>query len=154
MTSQGNFSPGDVLTSTDLNTFSQVTLLEESFTIPSNSSTTLLFGVGSTTIDVGGWHSETTNPTRITVPYEGIYLINFSVYDLISSNRALLNVYKNTTIIGSFDSAVGEAHNDFTWSKYEKADAGDYFSGLLYQNSGVDKTADISFAVQLIRRIS
>jgi hypothetical protein len=154
MANQGEFASGDVLSAADLNAFTQVTLLEDSFDIPSNTNYTLSFGAGSTIIDVGGWHSETTNPSRITVPYEGIYQINFSVYDLISNNRALLNVYKNSTIIGSFDSAVGEAHNDFTWSKYEKADAGDYFVGVMYQNHGVTRDADISFAVQLIRRIS
>ena len=154
MTNQGDFTAGDVLQASDLNAFTQVTLLEDSFTIPSNSNYTLDYGVGTETIDVGNWHSETTNPSRITVPYEGIYVINFSVYDLISTNRALLNVYKNTGIIGSFDSAVGEAHNDFTFTKYERANANDYFYGVMYQNSGVSKTADISFAVHLIRRIS
>lgn len=154
MTNQGDFTAGDVLQAADLNAFTQVTLLEASFVIPSNSNYDLNFGAGSETIDVGSWHSETTNLNRITVPYNGIYVINFSVYDLISTNRALLNVYKNTSIIGSFDSAVGEAHNDFTFTKYERANANDYFSGIMYQNSGVDKSADISFAVHLIRRIS
>ena len=153
MTSQGDFTAGSVLQASDLNSFSQVTLLEKSFTIPSNSNTTLDFGSGSTVIDVGDWHSETTNNSRITVEYDGIYIVNFSVYDLISSNRALLNVYQNSTIIGSFDSAVGEAHNDFTFTRYVKADADDYFSGVLYQNSGTDKTTDIAFAVHLIRVI-
>jgi hypothetical protein len=154
MANQGEFTSGSVLTSTELNTFSQVTLLEDSFTIPSNTNYTLDYGLGTEIIDVGDWHSETTNPSRITVPYEGIYVINFSVYDLLSTNRALLNVYKNAGIIGSFDSAVGEAHNDFTFTKYERANANDYFSGVMYQNSGVDKDADISFAVHLVRRIS
>lgn len=154
MANQGEFTSGSVLSSTDLNTFSQVTLLEASFVIPSNTNYNLNYGAGSEIIDVGGWHSETTNPNRIIVPYEGIYVINFSVYDLISTNRALLNVYKNASIIGSFDSAVGEAHNDFTFTKYEKANANDYFYGVMYQNSGVDKDADISFAVHLVRRIS
>ena len=151
MVNQGDFSSGDVLTAADLNAFSQVTLLEESFTIPSNTNYTLDFGAGTETIDVGGWHDTTTNPSRITVDLDGIYIINFNVYDLISSNRALLNVYQNSSIIGSFDSAVGEAHNDFTFTRYVSASSGDYFSGVLYQNSGTSKTADIAFAVQLIR---
>ena len=151
MANQGDFSSGDVLTAADLNGFSQVTLLEDSFTIPSNSNYTLNFGAGTETIDVGGWHDTSTNPNRITVDLDGIYIINFNVYDLISTNRALLNVYQNTTIIGSFDSAVGEAHNDFTFTRYASASSGDYFFGVIFQNSGSDKTADIAFAVHLIR---
>jgi hypothetical protein len=153
MANQGDFSSGDVLTAADLNAFTQVTLLEESFVIPSNSNTTLNFGVGSTVIDVGDWHSETTNNERITVSYDGIYIINVSVYDLLSTNRALFNLFQNGVIIGSFDSGINESHNDFTFTRYVKADADDYFSGLIYQNSGVSKTTDVAFAVHLIRVI-
>jgi hypothetical protein len=153
MTNQGDFTAGSVLQASDLNSFSQVTLLEESFVIPSNSNTTLNFGSGSTVIDVGGWHSETTNTERITVSYDGIYAINVSVYDLLSTNRALLNLFQNGSIIGSFDSGINESHNDFTFTRYVKADADDYFSTLIYQNSGVNKTTDVAFAVHLIRVI-
>jgi hypothetical protein len=155
MTSQGEFSSGAVLTSTDLNTFSQVTVLEESFTIPQNTNYTLSFGAGSETIDVGGWHSTTTNTNRITVPYAGVYVVNVSVYDLISDDRALLKVYQDGTEVGAFDSATGGGgFNDFTFTRYVVAAANDYFNLELFHNSSGAKTADIAFTVHLIRRTS
>lgn len=152
----GNTSVGGDLTVTGNITGkiqTKVTILRDSFVIPSNSNTTLAFGTGTTVIDTDNFHSETTNNTRITVDEDGVYLINVSVYDLLSSDRALLNLYKGASIIGSFDSGVGYPHNDFTFSMVHKADATDYFTCVLYQNSGVSKTTDVDFSITLLHSI-
>jgi hypothetical protein len=93
--------------------------------------------------DTNGWHSTSTNPSRITVPAAGTYQINASVhwnsatsgrfYIALHKNRTLLNLYGISNNLGSGFGIETSCIGEFSLA------ANDYIEVLGYQDSGVSK---------------
>jgi hypothetical protein len=150
MTNQGDFQSGDILTAADLNGFSQVTIAyEDAVSVPNTTNT--VPNLTNELIDVGGWHSNVTNPDRITVDLDGVYLINLSIYglDLGGTSRGLGVIYKSGAPIASFD--VDGGPRDFTASVFDVASSGQYYTCQIYQSSGSTKDCDVRLSVMLVR---
>ena len=94
MTNQGDFTAGGVLQASDLNSFSQVTILRQTDDIPNNTNTTIDF-TGGELVDVGAWYS---SGTTLTVDITGVYLFTANAINLNSSSgRGLLNLFTGST---------------------------------------------------------
>tara|TARA_R110000824_G_C14944750_1_gene650263 strand:+ start:144 stop:599 length:456 start_codon:yes stop_codon:yes gene_type:complete len=146
------FSSGEVLTAANLNALQDVTILTDtSVTIATGSGVVIPFP--SEVIDVGGWHSTSTNTERITVTNAGVYLITANVVNIDALGRLLLNVTKNgSTLIASQDlSHSGSVNDDSSVAVHDLAAAGDYYTMSVYHSHGSDRTADrITFAASTI----
>ena len=145
MADQGTFQSGDVLTAVDLNAFTQVTVLRDSFTVPNTTNTTIDFS--TELVDVGGWHSGTSG--NITPDVDGIYLITANAQSTDSTNRALINVFLASTIIASTDN--GNGGNDLSIAVHYPIASGESVSLQCWQNSGSTKTPTFTLGVQLVR---
>jgi len=97
----GTFSSGDVLTAAELNQFNNVTALYDTSSQNTNGFTFMYasFGAGTELCDPSGWHSTTTNPSRITPDIAGTYLVtgtgNLETTSFSSSARFYLSIQKN-----------------------------------------------------------
>ena len=152
MAYQGQWQSGDVLTATDLNTFTPVTVLEFSGNI--SDATETLISFTTEIVDVGDWHSNSTNPSRITPDVAGTYLATghystgssgvdyaFSrFYKNGSSVGASIAQFSGTNIIGSHDIQFFLQMNGTT----------DYLEYKVYQASGAGRPGTIQFALQLV----
>lgn len=143
---QGDYQAGHTLTHGDLNGFSQVTVLRNTFDVPTSTNTTILFD--TELIDVGGWHSGTSG--NIQVDITGIYLITANAINVnASSGRGLLNLFKGSTVIASQDDNNG-AH-DLSLAAHYPLTSGDQITLQCYQTSGSTKTITFMLSCQLIR---
>jgi len=135
----GTFAGGEVLQAAELNQFNNVTALYGSTTtVPNATATAFQYtSTGQVLVDTSDWHSTSSNPSRITVDKDGIYLVgafcqfaysgatvDFSIG--ISRNGATLidgnaqaDFYPGVTAVGILD-----------------ATAGQYFEAVAYQTSG------------------
>jgi hypothetical protein len=103
-------------------------------TINNNTATTLIFN--SEHFDNGDFHSTTTNTDRLTVPDDGIYLINGRVRYPIDLGPIRLGFYLNgTTLIAEQYFPSGESIQVMT---IYQLSANDYVSLQTIQNSGSD----------------
>jgi hypothetical protein len=117
-----------------------------SASIPSNTNTTITFD--QEVKDTHGWF---TSPSATVTPnITGTYLVTARVYDLNSTNRGLVNIYRGTTIIASHDSGQNVPMNDFTACVHENITSGQAISLQIYQNSGSTKTCNVTLGVHLI----
>jgi hypothetical protein len=147
MTEQGDFVAGQVVQHSDLNQFTQVTVLRQTDDIPNNTNTTIDF-TGGELIDVGGWYS---SGTTVTVDLDGVYLLTANAINLNSSSgRGLLNLFKGSTVIASADDNNG-AH-DLSLAAHYPLSASDQITLQCYQNSGGTKTGvTFMLSCQLVR---
>ena len=149
MTDQGDFSAGGVLQASDLNAFSQVTILRNEFDVPTSTNTSIVFD--TELVDVGGWHSGTSSVIQVDVT--GIYLITANAINVnASSGRGLLNLFKGSTVIASQDDNNG-AH-DLSLAAHYPLTSGDQITLQCYQTSGSTKTITFMLSCQLIRKTS
>ena len=106
-----------------------------------NSATQTTLNWDTEQIDVGGYHSTSSNTNRITIPTGkgGYYLISFQLrYDASATGRRIGYLYKNgTTEIWSAQ-VNGTATNEtvFTGTYLVSLSAADYVEMRTYQNSG------------------
>ena len=145
MTNQGDFASGDVLNAADLNAFTQVTVLRDSFSVPNTTNTTIDFS--TELVDVGGWHSGTS--ATITPDIDGIYLITANAQSTDSVNRALINVFVGGTVAASSDDNSGGF--DLSVAVHYPIASGESVSLQCWQNSGSTKTPTFTLGVQLLR---
>ena len=145
MANQGTFQSGDVLTAADLNGFTQVTALRDSFDVPNATNTTIDFS--TELVDVGGWHS--AGSSNITPDVDGIYLITANAQSTDSTNRALINVFLASTVIASTDN--GNGGNDLSIAVHYPIASGESITLQCWQNSGTTKTPTFTLGVQLVR---
>jgi hypothetical protein len=149
MANQGDFASGAVLTAADLNAFSKVTVLNAA-SVSVINMTSVRPAFPSEVIDVGDWHSNSTNNNRITVDSDGVYLITYNVVGLNSSGaRGLIDLYRNAVKIASTDNDTGAL--DLSVTAHDLATAGDFYEAVLWQNSGSTQTPSVTFSVQLVR---
>ena len=137
---------------TDAQAFSQATVLTDTnVVIATNTDTAITFSTEE--IDVGGWHSTSTNTSRVTVNDAGVYLFIANVVNIDAAVRLLLNIRKNgTTAIASTDTNnSGALPDDASCSVHDVAAAGDYYEMTVYHSSGGDRDADrITFSAQFV----
>ena len=147
MTEQGDFVAGQVVQHSDLNQFSQITVLRQTDDIPNNTNTTIDF-TGGELVDVGGWYS---SGTTVTVDLDGIYLLTANAINLNSSSgRGLLNLFKGSVVIASADDNNG-AH-DLSLAAHYPLSASEQITLQCYQNSGSTKTGvTFMLSCQLVR---
>ena len=157
MANQGTFTSGQVLSAAELNGFTQVTALLQSTvqSIPSNTVTTVTFP-DSEIVDVGGWHSTSTNNDRIIPTVNGIYLVAVHNQIIYSGGSIFYEtgILKNGTLI---------AANTFNGSPYPGGAVAvvmsangttDYFASSIYQASGsAQNTLRATFSCTLLRAL-
>jgi hypothetical protein len=148
MTNQGDFTAGQTLQASDLNSFSQITIVRQTDDIPNATNTTIDF-TGGELVDVGGWYS---SGTTVTVDMTGVYLLTANAINLNSSSgRGLLNLFVGSTVIASVDDNNG-AH-DLSLAAHYPLTASDQITLQCYQNSGSTKTGvTFMLSCQLIRK--
>lgn len=111
--------------------------------IPDSTITAILYGSGSEslteTFDYGDIHSESANTSRITVPHDGIYVIQF--YGVFAANatgsRELSISLNGTQYVAQRDNSPSSS--DFSVGSIGAIwplDANDYVESHAYQSSG------------------
>lgn len=135
----GTFSSGSVLTAAELNQFNNVTALYGSTTsCPSGASTALQYtSAGQVVADVSNWHDTSTNPSRITVDKNGVYLVGASCQ--MGYNSGAANFYFSLRRNGVVLTEVGVVQGYYpaqSLSAVFTATAGQYFEFVVNQNSG------------------
>ena len=157
MANQGDFSSGDVLTAADLNGFTQVTALADStsLSIPATTVTPLTYT--SEIIDVGGWHSTSTNTARITPTLNGVYLIVASVsYNHTGASYYFESVIrKNGSTALATDSVISTYYPQNSAAVVATANGTtDYFDSYAYHTGGAAiPVFQRSFSVTLLRAL-
>lgn len=153
MAYQGTFSSGSVLTATELNSFRAITVLQDSLTVPNATFTIMAFGSGSEIIDVGGWHDESTNNTRITPTVAGVYRLT-AYLDSASGGtdyiifRALKNGAAQAGVAQYFGTnIVADTNIDLI---VEANGTSDYFEVQSYQTGASSTTFACQFALELL----
>ena len=116
-------------------------------TIPNNSNTTITFN--QEVRDTKNWF--TSPSATITPNISGTYLITANAIALNSTNRGLINITRNGSVIASTD--IGGDANDLSCSIHENITSGQNIAVIIYQNSGVSKTTRVTLGVQLISPI-
>jgi len=107
-----------------------------------DSSTTTTMPFPQETFDTNGFHDNTTNNSRFTVPSgkAGYYLINYTVlYQGYSSNHAVRLVYfvNGSQICLYKDACVaGVGEQNYFFSRIVNLSVGDYVELKLWQDSG------------------
>lgn len=98
--------------------------------------------------DTHGWFSSPS--AAVTTNITGTYLITANVLNLNSTNRGLVNITRNGTVIISHDSGIGTNMNDLSVSVHENISSGQTIAVVIYQNSGSTKTRAVTLGVHLI----
>ena len=97
MATIGTFTAGQVLTASELNNAIPLCILENaSMVIPASTTTQVTFS--TEVLDPLGWHSTSTNTSRITPNISGYYFVTMQLNDITSSGtltRALMSLIKN-----------------------------------------------------------
>ena len=150
MATFGTYVSGQILTAAELNAGLPTCVL-------TNTSVALLNGVAqqipftTEVTDLNGWHSTSSNTSRITPNIAGTYLITMQINDVAGTTRALISCYKNganqtipiqTDTTGIFDdfSAVGFTTANGTTDYFE-------MTALV---TGANKTAVVQFSLTRI----
>lgn len=157
MTNQGDFTAGGILQASDLNSFGVCTILRDTFTVNNNVSGGQNVTFTTELIDVGGWHSTTTDTHLITVTYAGVYLVTANARTINSSNRGLINVVLtggglSSSTVASTDDNQGAF--DLSCAVHVVMVAGQSVYMNMFQNSGASVTPECTLGVHLIRRTS
>lgn len=114
--------------------------LNTNTTLPQSTTTTISFAAESS--DTQGWHSTTTNPSRVTPDMPGTYLIHGCLKLLNTSGNALyggqeLLLLRNGAAIASFGRYLVNDGGFFTASTVTPANGTtDYFGLAMWRNAG------------------
>jgi hypothetical protein len=110
-----------------------------------NTATLTLVTFDAEDIDVGGYHDNSSNPSRVIAPATGFYHINVGVsYAANTTGRRTITVRKNsagsssggTVVVGCQQQTVQVGATRFECSMIVSFTAGDYFEVFAYQESG------------------
>jgi hypothetical protein len=147
MATIGTFTAGQVLTASELNNAIPLCILENaSFVLAASSTTQVTFG--TEVLDPLGWHSTSTNTSRITPNISGYYFITMQVNDIVgaSSTRALMSLLKNgaaLTIPIQMD--TGGQDDDFALPGYVFCNGTtDYLEMRVFQTNSTSASKTIS----------
>jgi hypothetical protein len=90
--------------------------------------------------DTDGFHSTTTNTSRITIPtgLGGYYLVNMTQrWDPSTGVAKTMQLYKNGSAVFTYDTGAATGlYPMYSRSTIVKLNAGDYIEMYVYQNSG------------------
>ncbi len=91
---------GDIIYARDVNRPVTRLVQQAAQSLANSTDTALTFGAGSEDFDLGGWHSETTNNTRITPTIPGYYQVVGTVFLAASSavTSCIATIAKNGTV--------------------------------------------------------
>jgi hypothetical protein len=92
--------------------------------------------------DTDGYHSTSTNTSRITIPSgkAGKYLVNaFLVWDPNTTNARYIAIYKNGTNMNSFSWRANDAYFTAQANVVLDLAVGDYIQVYVYQDSGSNR---------------
>jgi hypothetical protein len=156
MATIGTFTAGQVLTASELNNAIPLCILENSaMVIPASTTTQVTFS--TEVLDPLGWHSTSTNTSRVTPNISGYYFVNMQFNDITAGGavtRALVSLLKNgaaLTIPIQYDSP-GD-NDDFALSGYVFCNGTtDYIEMRVFQtNAGsTDRTIQARYSVQYV----
>jgi hypothetical protein len=107
-------------------------------TIANATYTAVLFAYEN--FDTDGFHSTTTNTSRITIPtgLGGYYLVNMTQrWDPSTGVAKTMQLYKNGSAVFTYDTGAATGlYPMYSRSTIVKLNAGDYIEMYVYQNSG------------------
>jgi len=119
-------------------------------TISNNTETALSFDAEN--YDTDSYHDNSTNPTRLTVPATGIYLITGAIYwtSAINSATILLGIKKNASdwIAIQNQPETGAGNQGFVIATIASLTASDYVELRVHQSSGSSKdvTGNVTYS--------
>jgi hypothetical protein len=150
MATFGTYVSGQILTAAELNAGLPTCVL-------SNAAVSLVAGTPLQipfTVEVTdplGWHSTTSNTSRITPNIAGTYLVTMQINDVSGTTRALISVYKNgSTIAIPIQTDTTGIVDDFGAVGFITANGTtDYFE-MTALVTGVSKTAGAQFSMTRI----
>lgn len=154
----GTFTAGAILSAAELNQFNNVVILAGSNAqaIANATLTAVTFGAGTETLDVSGWHSTTTNTSRITPTIAGYYLATARVgYNRTgAAARFVCYIGKNGGFGEAESSGSGTDYPNMTCSAmFYMNGTTDYMECLAYQTSGVTvNLVSQNFSTMLLRK--
>lgn len=151
----GDYANGATLSAVDLNRLNSACILDDqSYNVPNASETIVSFGSGTELYDIG-WHSTSTNPTRITPSAPGLYLATGKYTGGSSSiNLAFSRFRKNgSVVVASVTILDGPGINGAHFTAYYVTMNGttDYLEYAVYQNSGNSRTGQVQFGLFHLR---
>lgn len=108
--------------------------------LPNSTSTTITFD--SELFDVDGYHSTTTNTSRLTVPTgkSGKFLVTFTAPISNAANQVFLYLFKNGNEMHRDQNFNGNYTQNYEISRVMDLVAGDYVEARAWQNSGGTQT--------------
>jgi hypothetical protein len=151
MANQGQFVSGAVLTASELNAFTPLTIVTQSTTQSVANATFVTMLYNTETLDVLNWHSTVTNTGRITPTIAGYYLVVFNLQTGTTSTRNVARITKNGTEIAKTDISATVTQIDATTFVYMNGST-DYLETQCFQQSG--GTANVGpciFTAMLVR---
>ena len=151
MANQGQFSSGAVLTASELNAFTPLTIVTQSATQSVANATFVTMLYNTETLDVLNWHSTTVNTSRITPTVAGYYLVVFNMQTNTTSTRNVARITKNGSELAKTDISATVTQIDAT-TFVQLNGSTDYVESTCFQQSGA--TANIGpciFTVMLVR---
>lgn len=105
--------------------------------IPDNASTAITFD--SELVDVGGFHSNATNPSRFTAPVTGLYLMVGHIdwaASAVGIRQILLRINGGTYLVYEVKAPTAGGLASVAFATLRQLTAGDYVEAEAYQNSG------------------
>jgi hypothetical protein len=156
MATIGTFAIGQVLTASELNNAIPLCILENAaMVIPASAATNVTFS--TEVLDPLGWHSTSTNTSRITPNISGYYFVTMQLNDITGGGaltRALMRMNKNgaTLAIPIQMDTTGE-DDDFALSGYVFCNGTtDYIEmNILQTNAGsTNRTISARFTAEFV----
>lgn len=105
----------------------------------------------SESFDDSGYHDNVTNPSRFTVPADGVYLLTAAAsWDSSAAGARELAIAKNAQTsandaLSVYVNPAGTSINSASsLSAIDKCSAGDYYELYAWQNSGGTRTLDVT----------
>lgn len=159
------FLAGDPLPASDLNTYVSGILTSLMNPPSCKAYRTTTQSVASATMtaisfdaeywDTDSMHSPTTNPTRVTVPIAGVYLVTWGArYGPISVTNQLMltRVHRNGLLVDEtlwHGLTSTNAYTEGTGAVQLKCNANDYLELIFYHNQGSAVNVDTGFPPSL-----
>ena len=103
--------------------------------------------------DDGGWHDNSTNNTRVTVPADGDYRVSISsVWDTNTTGDRLIYARLNgsSTLVGQQSANGATGNKRQSASQVVPLSATNYVEAIAYQTSGGARSVDIRLTVELV----
>jgi hypothetical protein len=123
--------------------------------VSSSAYTVLPFALGSENYDTDNFHSPTVNPSRMTIPFNGVYQAHaeVAVRNTLAEGDRVVEMRKNGTTVVGFSEVGPPLANHYVSlpvTVTEPFVTGDYLEILVLANTGAGGVADASGTFQII----